>query len=34
MQVTFGLDLIIKDDLNLNINFEPGLQCSYTIVSL
>jgi hypothetical protein len=34
MQVVFGLDLIIKVDLNLNINFQPGLQCSYTIVAL
>jgi hypothetical protein len=34
IQVTFGLDLIIKEVLNLNMNFELGLQCSYTIVAL
>jgi hypothetical protein len=34
IQVKFGLDLIIKENLNLNINFEPGLQCTYTVVEL
>jgi hypothetical protein len=34
LQVAFGLDLIIKEDLNLNTNFKPGLHCSYTLVTL
>jgi hypothetical protein len=32
MQVAFGLDLMIKE--NLNMNFELGLHCSYTVVAL
>jgi hypothetical protein len=32
MQVAFGLDLMIKE--NLNMNFELSLHCSYTVVAL
>jgi hypothetical protein len=34
IQVAFVLDLIIKEDLNLNMNFELGLHCNYTIASI
>jgi hypothetical protein len=34
LKVPFGFDLIIKEDLNLNTNFEPGLHCSYTLVAM
>jgi hypothetical protein len=34
IQVAFGLDLIIKENLNLNINIKIGLHCMSTVAAL
>jgi hypothetical protein len=34
IQVAFGPDLIIKENLNLNMNFELGSHYSYTVDAL
>jgi hypothetical protein len=34
IQVACGPYLIIKEDLNLNINFEPSLHCSCIVAAI